>query len=196
MGDRLKTMRARSILVGCSLAVMLLAGCEKKRTQPPMALAKLPDLAYPVVLPPQPEEAPAPEPATTTTTATNVKPPARPPRPRPKPKVEKIPEKPTTATSGTPAITPSETDGPPTISAGSPHSVETDQQQSTADLIRMTEEHLRTLNRQLSDTEQRQVDQIRSFVAQAKTAITENDPVRAHNLALKAHLLSDELTRH
>ena len=39
------------------------------------------------------------------------------------------------------------------------------------------------------------IAQIRNFLAQARQAQTDNDPVRAHNLALKAHLLSDELVR-
>lgn len=187
-------MRPRSIVVVCSLAASLLAGCEKKRTQPPMALAKLPDLAYPVVLPPQPPEETVVTEAPPPTTATNVRPVPRPPRPRVKPKVEKTPEK--TVPTPPSTVTPSDTDSGPTISAGLPHAAEADPQQSTAELIRMTEEHLRSLNRALSPAEQRQVEQIRSFIAQAKTATNDNDPVRAHNLALKAHLLSDELTSH
>ena len=84
----------------------------------------------------------------------------------------------------------------PTISAGIPHSVEQGHRQSTSELIQLTEDNLRSLNRQLTPQEQNQVDQIRNFIAQSRSATSDNDLVRAHNLAMKAHLLSDELIRH
>jgi len=37
--------------------------------------------------------------------------------------------------------------------------------------------------------------QIREFIKQSRTAITENDLARAHTLAVKARLLSDELVK-
>jgi hypothetical protein len=40
------------------------------------------------------------------------------------------------------------------------------------------------------------VEQIKSYVTQSRAAITDGDLVRANNLALKAHLLSDALVKH
>jgi hypothetical protein len=37
--------------------------------------------------------------------------------------------------------------------------------------------------------------QIREFISQSRKATTENDPERAHNLAVKARVLSDELVK-
>ena len=37
--------------------------------------------------------------------------------------------------------------------------------------------------------------QIREFITQSRKATTENDPERAHNLAVKARVLSDELVK-
>ena len=55
------------------------------------------------------------------------------------------------------------------------------QRQSTEDLLQATDAHLKSLNRPLSAEELATVQQIRNYV------------VRANNLAVKAHLLSDSL---
>lgn len=76
------------------------------------------------------------------------------------------------------------------------HSDEAHHRLSTAQLLQSTEDNLRALTRNLSEDEHATVAQIRNFMAQSRVAMNENDLVRAHNLALKAHLLSDELVRH
>jgi hypothetical protein len=181
-------------LVFCS-ALLFVAGCDNKKLKEPMALAKLPDLAYPVVLPPPPEPAaasdipstipPEPKPATRTV---KPRPRPRPTKPSDTPVASQPPSKETT--------TPTTPDTGTTISAGIPHSVEQGHRQSTSELIQLTEDNLRSLNRQLTSQEQSQVEQIRNFIAQSRSATSDNDLVRAHNLAMKAHLLSDELVRH
>lgn len=40
------------------------------------------------------------------------------------------------------------------------------------------------------------VAQIKDYMAQSRKATADADHVRAHNLALKARLLSDELVKH
>ncbi|MCU1298701.1 MAG: hypothetical protein JWO91_2979, partial [Acidobacteriaceae bacterium] len=50
--------------------------------------------------------------------------------------------------------------------------------------------------RQLSPAQQDTMGQIRSYIQQAKAARSAGDLERAHNLALKAHLLSDEFVGH
>jgi outer membrane biosynthesis protein TonB len=65
----------------------------------------------------------------------------------------------------------------------------------TAQLIEATETVLRGLNRSLNNNEQATVQHIRSFIKQSQSATTDGDYERAYNLAYKAHLLSDELTK-
>jgi hypothetical protein len=50
-------------------------------------------------------------------------------------------------------------------------------------------------SRQLSPAEQSTVDQIHSYMRQAKSAADSGDLARAHTLAFKAHLLSDDLAK-
>lgn len=69
-------------------------------------------------------------------------------------------------------------------------------QSSTDELTAATEENLKKLaGRQLSASEQDTVSQIKQFMGQSKTAIDAGDAERSHNLAMKAHLLSDELVK-
>ncbi|HWW16669.1 MAG TPA: hypothetical protein VN310_18560 [Candidatus Dormibacteraeota bacterium] len=69
-------------------------------------------------------------------------------------------------------------------------------QRSTDQLTAATEENLKKIaGRQLSPNQQEMVSQIKQFMDQSKTAIAGGDLERGHNLALKAHLLSDELIK-
>jgi hypothetical protein len=49
--------------------------------------------------------------------------------------------------------------------------------------------------RQLNPSQQEMVNQIKQFREQSKSAAAAGDLDRAHNLAMKAHLLSDELLK-
>jgi hypothetical protein len=69
-------------------------------------------------------------------------------------------------------------------------------QSSTNQLTAATEENLKKIaGRQLSSSQQEMVTQIKQFMMQSKAAVAAGDPERGHNLALKAHLLSDELVK-
>jgi outer membrane biosynthesis protein TonB len=64
-------------------------------------------------------------------------------------------------------------------------------------LLNSTDDNLKKIsNRQLSPTQQDSVNQIRSYMEQAKSALTEGDLQRGENLATKARLLSDDLLKH
>ena len=68
--------------------------------------------------------------------------------------------------------------------------------ENTAQLLATTDSNLKVIaGRQLSDSQQGMVDQIRTYVQQSKIASDAGDLPRAHTLAYKAHLLSDELSR-
>jgi hypothetical protein len=75
------------------------------------------------------------------------------------------------------------------------HDEATHRRLSTAQLLQSTEDNLRGLKPPFSADEQATVAQIRDYMEQARSANAQNDVVRAHNLALKAHLLSDELAK-
>src|SRR5438270_7274352 len=66
---------------------------------------------------------------------------------------------------------------------------------STDQLLQGAEANLNGITRTLSKDEEAMRAQIREFIKQSRTATTENDPARAHTLAVKARLLSDELVK-
>ncbi len=68
-------------------------------------------------------------------------------------------------------------------------------QVSTDQLLQGAEANLNGITRTLSKDEEAMRAQIREFIKQSRTATTENDPARAHTLAMKARLLSDELVK-
>jgi hypothetical protein len=71
------------------------------------------------------------------------------------------------------------------------------QRQSTSLLLSTTENNLNaTAGRQLSSSQKDTVTQVREYMKQAKASADAGDSQRAHNLAFKAKLLSDELAKH
>ena len=67
---------------------------------------------------------------------------------------------------------------------------------STNQLRAATEENLKKATAlQLNSSQREMVNQIREFMAQSKAAVAAGDLEGAHNLALKAHLLSVELVK-
>jgi hypothetical protein len=62
-------------------------------------------------------------------------------------------------------------------------------------LLEATENNLRGLSRSLSSDEQATVQHVRAYINQSQKATSDGDLERAYNLALKAHLLSDELAK-
>jgi hypothetical protein len=67
---------------------------------------------------------------------------------------------------------------------------------STEQLRAATEENLKKAAAlQLNPSQKEMVSQIKQFMQQSKAAIAAGDLERGHNLALKAHLLSDELVK-
>ncbi len=181
------------VLVG----VVTLTGCKKKKPPVPPPQAQAPTITAPPPAPTTEQPATTPpenKPAESKPATTETKPahPAAKPRtarktPAPAPGkptrtiVENTPEKPAT---------------PPQISAGLTPEEATHQRSSTQQLLDSTDANLRSLgNRQLTGEQQSMVQQIRSYMQQSRQASTEGDLERARNLALKAHLLSDELVK-
>ena len=70
------------------------------------------------------------------------------------------------------------------------------QRQGTTQLLASTDESLKKLSgRQLASNQQEMVQQIRKYMEQAKAASDAGDLDRAHNLAVKANLLAQELAK-
>ena len=71
------------------------------------------------------------------------------------------------------------------------------QRQDTEQLLTTSESGLTRLEgRKMNAQDQETVSQIRNYMAGARSALKENDPQRAHTLALKAHLLVEEIEKH
>jgi len=71
------------------------------------------------------------------------------------------------------------------------------QTESTNQLLATSDANLKKISgRQLSANQQDTVKQIKNYIEQAKTASKGGDVQRAHNLAVKANLLSAELAGH
>lgn len=69
-------------------------------------------------------------------------------------------------------------------------------ERSTDQLLASTEDNLKKIaGRQLTSAQQEMLTQIHQFMDQSKAAVAAKDVDRGHNLALKANLLSDELTK-
>lgn len=66
--------------------------------------------------------------------------------------------------------------------------------ENTAQLLAITDTNLKSVaGRELSPAQQSMLDQIHAYVRQSKAASASGDLARAHTLADKAHLLSDNL---
>jgi hypothetical protein len=69
--------------------------------------------------------------------------------------------------------------------------------QNTGQLLASTDENLKkAAGRNLDANQQAMLAQIRKFMEQANEAVAAGDVQRGHNLAMKAHMLSDDLVRH
>jgi outer membrane biosynthesis protein TonB len=204
---------ARATVAGILLASMLaLGGCKKKKPavpppqaqapaitqpepeiQPPAPATSEPNRPQPEVTQPEPEPAvtaaPAPKPKTKPrTTAKKTVPP--PPGEKP---AEKPAEKPPTQTVVTEGGTqPATSQLSPTLSGDQA----IHQKLNTNQLLEATDYNLKNLSRALNADEQAMLQRIRSYMQQSRDAAKDGDSERAYNLALKAHLLSDELIKH
>jgi predicted component of type VI protein secretion system len=67
--------------------------------------------------------------------------------------------------------------------------------QNTEQLLQSADGNLRRVTRSLSEAEQAMARQVRTYISQSRTATRDGDLERAHNLALKANLLSAELAK-
>lgn len=182
------------------LVCALLAGCARKKPvlvmpqEPPPATAPTPAPApqaqqQPSQSQPQPSQAPEQEGQATNEGAQKT-------RPKPHPAVKKpSPQTPAGTTTARNNKTVINDGGVSAPVAPAPSPEQARQQAATEQLLQSTENAIKGITRQLSPEEQAMLAQIRDFVSQSRSATKDNDFTRAHNLAVKAHLLSDELVK-
>ena len=200
------TRSAKTITILFTAAALLaLPGCKKRKPNlPPQSQAPAAsETQQPSGNPPaqNPGTAPAqeqPQPA--------VSEPAQPPKPRPPHKAPRHavtsdkPEKPKEVAHAAPPKIVIQ-DGSVPAPASAPvtpllsHDDAAHSHASTAQLMESTETNINGIKRQLSTEEQALVAQIRDYMNQSLQATKDGDLVRARNLALKAHLLSDDLAK-
>jgi len=142
----------------------------------------------PVDLPPAATSIP---PQPTETAKTPSRPPSKPaprrkPQPPPQQTAKNAPEVAASAPTAQPAVS-----AIGQLSSGDP----ANSRQDTEDSILSIERGLNNLNRSLDDNEQKTADHIREFLKQARQALGSGDVDGAHNLAAKAKVLLDELTK-
>lgn len=193
-----------------TVPVLLAAtGCWKhKPNLPPQAQA-------PAVTEPPPQPAPAspsaatPAPAPASTDSGTVEPAPKPPKTPPR-TPHPTPRKPAPVNDKPPAVETAKVLPPKIViqqggtsdavasAAITPllsHDDAAHSQASTAQLMESTERNIAGIKRQLSADETAVSAQIQDYMAQSRQATKDGDLTRARNLALKAHLLSDELAK-
>jgi len=200
----MKTLRLNPAAAGVLLLALMTAGCEHKKpvlvmpqqpppTSTPQATPTPTEAeAQPAQQPP--EAQPAPTPAEQPQTAEKPKPkhPRHAAAKKPGEKPEVAHNTPRKIIPAEPAPTPQQTGQ---ISPGPTPAGGGNSQASTDQLLQGAEANLNGITRTLSKDEEAMRAQIREFIKQSRTATTENDPARAHTLAVKARLLSDELVK-
>jgi hypothetical protein len=204
----MKTLRLNTAAAGVLLLALIVSGCEHKKPvlvmpqqPPPTATPEAtpaPAEAETQPAPQQPEAQPTATPAEQSQTAGKTAEKTKPKHTRhaaakkPGEKSEVAHNNPKKIIPAEPAPTPAQTGQ---ISPGPTPAGGGNSQASTDQLLQGAEANLNGITRTLSKDEEAMRAQIREFIKQSRTATTENDPARAHTLAVKARLLSDELVK-
>lgn len=196
----MKTLRLNSAVAGLLLLVLLAAGCQHKKP-----VLVMPQQTPPATAPPQATPTPAEaetqpaQPPEAQPTATPAEQPKTADKTKPKrhAAAKKPGDKSDVAHNNPPKkIIPAEpVPTPQPISPGQTPANGGNNQASTDQLLQGAEANLNGITRTLSKDEEAMRAQIREFIKQSRTATTDNDPARAHTLAVKARLLSDELVK-
>jgi outer membrane biosynthesis protein TonB len=202
----MKTLRLNAAIAYALLLVLVIAGCEHKKPVLVMPQQPPPPAATPEATPAEaetkpaeqqpPEAQPAATPADQSKAGEKTADKAKPKHPRHS-AAKKPGEKSEVAHNNPPRkVIPAEpAPTPQQISPGPTPADGGNSQASTDQLLQGAEANLNGITRTLSKDEEAMRAQIREFIKQSRTATTENDPARAHTLALKARLLSDELVK-
>jgi len=180
------------------MAILLLGvDCLCGQDQPPQgAPTSPPDQSSPAAQAPAQPAPAAPPTQSAPETDTQPAAPANPPAPAPKPKKEKSETKAATAGHKVVVRNGGAKDVSPQLAPGMTKEQEVHSRATTAQLLAATEANLKSIAaRQLTAAQQNLLDQIHTYMRQSKEASDSDDLARAHTLAYKARLLSDELRK-
>jgi outer membrane biosynthesis protein TonB len=87
-------------------------------------------------------------------------------------------------------------EGSPQLAPGTSKEQQLHNRENTSQLLATTDANLKSVAaRQLTPAQQSMMEQIRTYMTQSKAASASGDLDRAHTLAYKAHLLSNELAK-
>lgn len=87
-------------------------------------------------------------------------------------------------------------EGAPELAPGTSKEKARHDRENTNELLATTNANLKRVEgRQLTPAQAGMAEQIRTYISQSKAAVSAGDLDRAHTLAYKAHLLSDELAK-
>jgi hypothetical protein len=191
------------------LALLFTEACNKKKiVPPPRSLAPTLAVELPADIPENPET-PVPEVA-----QAPVEPPPAKTKPKKTPRTatKKTPPAASTTAAANPPAAPANntqtvaslrpphgpgSEGSPdtAIAAAMPSEYVTKQKELTAQIVDSTDNNLKNLTRQLSDEEKNMRTQIQSYLQQSRKATSDGDFERAYNLAKKAQVLAEALTK-
>ena len=205
----MKRFQIKTSLIFASWALLLAFGCPKKRPpippqeQPPTisTVEQHPQQEPQPQNPPQQNQQPAQEPEQATNKPPEKTAPPKHPKPRP---IKKAPSesdknqeiaKNTLPEQPVPPRVVIQEGGSNTQSGQSGANSPGSDQATTQQLLDSAETNIRNIKRQLSTNEQSMLEQIRDYIKQSKKASSDGDQVGAYKLAVKAHLLSDDLVK-
>jgi outer membrane biosynthesis protein TonB len=187
---------ARTLTAVVLCLALLAAGCEQKpaRTTPPVLVPSIEAEPQPV-LPQQPapneNSSPAPEPVPAAAPPSEAQPKPKARKPAPKKPAPPAPVEPAKSEPAKPA----DPGNSVQITAAVPRAALQSQKQETEQLLRNSQGRLAGINHSLGDSEQGMLRQARNYIAQSTQALQAGDIERAYNLAVKANLLTNELTK-
>jgi hypothetical protein len=156
---------------------------NKKTVAPPDSTAAPPTPATAAASPPT--QAPGAKAPPTPATAASASPPTQAPGANTQ----------IVATARTPRTAAPESPPDLAIAAAIPSAEVSKQKEETVRMVDATENTLKGINRSLSDDEKAMRTQIQSYLQQSRQATADGDVERAFNLAKKAQLLADALTK-
>ncbi len=195
--SRFQALIPARTLIAVALCLALLAtACDKRpvHTTPPVLVPSIEAEPQPAP-PPRPAASenpnPAPEPAPATTPSSDE----QKPKPKPRKPAPKKPVQPTPAEPAKPEPAKPAPGNSAQITAAVPRAAVQSQMQETEQLLRNSQGRLAGINRSLSDSEQGMLRQAHNYIAQSNQALQSGDIERAFNLAVKANLLTNELTK-
>ena len=198
-------LRLKTVLLFLASAMVVISGCSQKK--PVLVVPRERPIATVPTPTPTPEAqessaSPTPQPTPEATPSVPDQAQATPAK-----KKHRI-GKPSPSVKASPDVVAKKTDAPPETKTAEPKATpgliapaisasDAVRDQTAAEqLLRNTETNLTSIGkRQLSSDEDAVVSQIKNFITQSRQALKDNDPARARNLALKANLLSNDLTK-